>query len=199
MVSVRKPSSGVSWSVTFLVKCPGIFISMAAMTLSSAPRRRRSGPKMARRSVCEGSTCAGGFRGFTCRKKSRALHSSSTSRRKDPCFPVMKLTVSAGTTRIVRSSCDAGSSIFTGPSLWAITNSTYFLALRLCSGVPRIWSWLPPPFGPRLSVRSICAPLTAQSLAFVLPPWPRMKAASSFETFRVSTPSSLSWLAWAAI
>ena len=53
------------------------------------------------------------------------------------CDPVTKPTASEGTMIVVRSS-PSSSSMCTGPTRWAITHSTYFLARLRSASVPRI-------------------------------------------------------------
>ena len=53
------------------------------------------------------------------------------------CDPVTKPTASEGTMMVVRSS-PSSSSMCTGPTRWAITHSTYFLARLRSASVPRI-------------------------------------------------------------
>ena len=53
------------------------------------------------------------------------------------CDPVTKPTASDGTMIVVRSS-PSSSSMWTGPTRWAMTHSTYFLARLRSSSVPRI-------------------------------------------------------------
>mmetsp|Transcript_6128 Transcript_6128/g.18987 ORF Transcript_6128/g.18987 Transcript_6128/m.18987 type:complete len:217 (-) Transcript_6128:692-1342(-) len=148
------------------VMCPGCFISIAAMTFSSAPRRSRSGPKIASR-----SSWSRLFDLSKSMKKSRVPKSSSTRRRKDPCRPVTKLTASAGTSMMVRSSCFSGSSKRTGPTRCAKTSLTYFFALSRSSCVPTM--------SRQLAFNSRRAPLTAAIFLLVLPLGPMRKRASS--------------------
>mmetsp|Transcript_108000 Transcript_108000/g.287543 ORF Transcript_108000/g.287543 Transcript_108000/m.287543 type:complete len:200 (-) Transcript_108000:53-652(-) len=168
MRSVEKPSEGSSIGncASLFVMCPGCFISMAAMTLSSAPRRSRGGPKIARRS--NWSRLLDLLKSM---KKRSVPKSSSTKRKKEPCLPVTKLTASAGTSMMDKSSCWSISSKRTGPTRWAMTRWTYFLALSSSSFVPTISN--------RLVFNSSIAPLTAAIFFFVFPPGPIRNAASS--------------------
>mmetsp|Transcript_70950 Transcript_70950/g.123019 ORF Transcript_70950/g.123019 Transcript_70950/m.123019 type:complete len:246 (-) Transcript_70950:1136-1873(-) len=143
------------------------------MTFNSAPRRSRSGPKIA-----SFSSWSRLFDLLKLMKNSRVLNSSSTMRRNVPPRPVTKLTAAAGTSMMSRSSCSSESSNITGPRRCFMTIFTYLSARSRCSLVPAISNFV--------FFSSKKAPLTAAILFFVRPLGPLRKAASSSEIVKKS-------------
>mmetsp|Transcript_114289 Transcript_114289/g.198719 ORF Transcript_114289/g.198719 Transcript_114289/m.198719 type:complete len:303 (-) Transcript_114289:363-1271(-) len=171
-ISVPQSSESDVCSSMCSVRCPSRRLSIAAITFNSAPRRARRSPNIANRSSPRRSRSDSPFR---CTKNIIVPYSCSTIRKKAPLVPVTNPQHSVGTGTMVQSfsKCGSLSSTMTSPTLCAITHSTYFFARLLASGSPVISS-----FSDRCG-NSRVAPDTRPIFSLVLPPLPRMKAASA--------------------